>query len=160
MSVRIKDTDKGFARLLREVAPLGRGAGLTVGIHAQEGAQAHSSEGGRELTIVEVAAFNEFGLGVPERSFIRAWFDEGKTANHDALRLIVTRIMKGEIKAAEALEQLGLKFVGGVQQRIARGINPPNAPATIARKNSSKPLIDKGQLRQAIVSKLTGKATP
>jgi hypothetical protein len=40
--------------------------------------------------------------------------------------------------------------VGVIKQRIANGIAPPNSPYTIARKGSSKPLIDTGQLRNSI----------
>lgn len=164
MSARIKDVDKGLKRLVRNVKPLGKGRGLSVGIHAAEGARQHSKapddKSARELTIVEIGAFNEFGLGVPERSFIRAWFDEGKTVNHAALKRAVERVMRGEITAEQALDQLGLQFVGEVQKRISQGVPPPNAPATIRRKGSSKPLIDRGQLRQSLTHKVVGRSSP
>jgi hypothetical protein len=48
------------------------------------------------------------------------------------------------------MKLIGMRVVGDIQDRISDGIPPPNSPITIARKGSSKPLIDSGQLRQSI----------
>jgi hypothetical protein len=47
--------------------------------------------------------------------------------------------------------------VGQAQANISAGGSPafaPNKPATIARKRSSKPLINKGQLRSSIAHRV------
>jgi hypothetical protein len=49
-----------------------------------------------------------------------------------------------------ALDRLGAKVAALLQNRISAGIDPPNSAATIARKGSSKPLVDTGQLKAAI----------
>ena len=54
-------------------------------------------------------------------------------------------------KTAAALGEL---VKGEVQRRIAELKTPPNAPATIARKGSSNPLIDKGVLRASATYKV------
>jgi len=52
------------------------------------------------------------------------------------------------------LTRFGLRYVGLIQQRISSGIAPPNSPVTVARKGSATPLIDTGQLRSSIRSKV------
>lgn len=155
-ATKISDTDKGFHAFLERAREAAKGAGVSVGVHAAEGAEAE--EGG--LTVLDVAIFNEFGLGVPERSFLRAWIDENEAQNSELLRRAAKMALKGDKTLHEALELLGMKFAGGIQQRIAQGISPANAPATIAKKGSDKPLIDTGQLRQAITHAVRGKEPP
>lgn len=51
---------------------------------------------------------------------------------------------------AQELDRLGSKFDAAIVGRIYAGVPPPNAPATILKKKSSKPLIDKGDLVGAV----------
>ncbi len=151
MSVRIRDIDNGYIKLL-EAAAKARHGTVDVGILASEGDKA--SQTTPSLTVAEVAAFNEFGLGVPERSFVRAYVDENGSLLREDIRKLALLVVKGKKTTEEALETLGLKVVGGMQKRISKGIPPPNAPATIRRKGSSKPLIDTGQLRSSITHRV------
>lgn len=155
-AAKIRDTDKGFQAFLERAREASKGAGVSVGVHAAEGAEAE--EGG--LTVLDVAIFNEFGLGVPERSFLRAWIDENTAVNTELLRRAAVMALKGGKTLPQALELLGMKFAGGIQSRIAQGISPANAPATIAKKGSSTPLIETGQLRQAITHLVRDKEPP
>ena len=177
--VKISDRDRGYKKLLLSARAAAKGAGVSVGIHALEGAQNHEPEVTRDpsgrprmagkfiseakakeiesrpktllpVTVADVAAFNEFGLGVPERSFIRAWFDGATEENRAALQHGMIMALKGEKTIEQVLELIGLRFVGKMQQRISNGISPANAPSTIKQKGSSKPLVDTGQMRQAI----------
>lgn len=149
---------------------------ITVGVHGEDGADVHRGgsfaedgalEPGSSLTIAEIAAFHEFGVspfqlpsgaihpGIPQRSFIRAWFDESQDFIKETLRSQMTQVVAGKLPVDKAMARIALAFEGSVKQRIARGIAPPLSPVTIARKGSSKPLIDKGQLRAAIRGKAT-----
>lgn len=102
-------------------------------------------------SILEIATMHEFGLAhIPERSFLRAWFDSQLEKNKKAMKSAATRILKGKWTADEAMKKLGSYFQGQIQKRIAAGIPPANAPRTIANKGSSTPLIDTGQLRSSI----------
>ncbi len=105
--------------------------------------------------MIEVATINEFGLGVPERSFIRDWADQNQAKNEERLKAIGIQVLKGSYTVDVGLGRLGALFQGEIQQRISSGIAPPNAPSTIARKESSTPLIDTGQLRSSILWKVT-----
>ena len=149
---KVIDRDRGWKKFRARGEALANGPGVTVGIHANKGATPHKGKGKdeRPLTILEVGYVNEFGLGVPERSFIRAWFDAAKPENVALAQRMLRRILKGQISLETALEQMGASFVGAIQKRIALGVPPPNAPATIAAKGSSKPLIATGQMRQSV----------
>lgn len=143
----MKDVDKGYRKLVKMIAESGQGE-ISVGIQAAEGDEEAKNNPGK--TILDIATYNEFGLGVPERSFIRAWFDSHAAQNNRAIAAILKQVYKGKISLEQGLERLGLFFVGSMQKRISDGIEPPNAASTIKRKGSSKPLIDTGQLRSSI----------
>ena len=114
-------------------------------------------------TIAHYAAINEFGSDkIPERSFIRSTMTARSAAYTAAMdgairRAITTGLDRGDaLRMIEAsLQKLGIIVVGDIQNTISSGIDPANAPSTIAQKGSSKPLIDTGALRQAITSRVS-----
>ncbi len=126
---------------------------VTIGIHEEEGNAQHGDEG---VTIADVGAFNEFGLGVPERSFIRGWADENEEKNKERLRKIGQAVVTGKISSPTVgLKRFAVLAVADVQARISDGgAFQENAPSTVARKGSSKPLIDDGILRSSITAKV------
>jgi hypothetical protein len=155
---------------------------ITVGVHGSEGADSHAGASfaadgamvaGSALTVADIARFHEFGVspfqlpsgavhpGIPQRSFIRAWFDENQDFIAATLRSQMQQVIAGKLTAETASARIALAFEGSVKQRIARGIPPPNAPSTIAAKGSSTPLIRYGQLRNAVrgKAKLTTRET-
>lgn len=138
--------DKGYKQALVRYSAM-NGTKLFVGVPPQADNVKH---GKSQLTISALAAIHEYGLGVPERSFIRAWFDENATKIRAAINVMAKAIGSGRLTQDQAMAQLGLKFVGEIQARIARNIPPPLDPKTIARKGSSVPLIDTGVLRSWI----------
>lgn len=150
MSVTVTTRDTGFAALMARLLKAASERVLTVGIHEEEGAGAHG-----DATIADLGAIHEFGLGVPARSFIGEWA-EGKEPDHKAaMTKMGEALVKGSLSdPAKGMAQLGVKYEGEVKQRIAGGIAPPNAPATVARKGSSTPLIDTGVLRSSIASRV------
>jgi hypothetical protein len=141
---------------------VGKRAKITIGIHASEGQEIHDDatfaedgalEPGKALTVAELGAIHEFGLGVPQRSFIRGWFDESIERNRELLNSQLKLVVAGKLPLAQALERVALKCEADVKRRIRNRIPPPNAPATIAKKGSSVPLIASGQLRASIRGK-------
>jgi hypothetical protein len=143
---KIQDTDKGLKDFLRRIEEA-KSISIKVGILAGEGAAA-TNDG--KSTVIDVAEQNEFGIGVPERSFIRAWADGQQAQNQALIKLLGERIVKGEITKQQAIDQIGTVSVASIQKRISEGIEPPNSPKTIRKKGSSTPLIDTGQLRSSI----------
>lgn len=143
------DLDLGFKAILEEISRTGARQVL-VGI--QEGAKTHvQSQKGRTqkagISIAEYAAQNEFGTDkIPERSFMRSTFDERFS---DIQTLVFTQfglVIDQKITLDVAFNRIGLGITGMIQQKIRQIRTPPNSPVTIARKGSSKPLIDFGQM--------------
>jgi hypothetical protein len=157
----------------RAPAPMPKGQlRISVGVHGDDGEQNHLGEVGfandgalessGALTVLDVGTFHEFGVspfqlpsgaihpGIPQRSFIRAWFDESQPFIQETLSSQMKLVVAGKITAEVASARIALAFEGSVKQRIARGIGPPLAARTIAAKRSSKPLINRGQLRNAV----------
>lgn len=138
--------DKGYKQALVRYSAM-KGTKLFVGVPPQADSVKH---GKSQLTVSALAAIHEYGLGVPERSFLRAWFDQNANKIRLAINVMAQAIGAGRLTREQAMAQLGLKFVGEIQARIARNIPPPLAQKTIDRKGSSVPLIDSGVLRSWI----------
>jgi hypothetical protein len=130
-----------------------KGLAITVGIHAEEGGESDGT-----TTVEDVANANEFGLGVPARPFIGPWADEKRDEAVRRMRDASAEALHAHKSPAQRLDQLAQVFAGEVQAKIASGIPPENAPATIARKargtGSTTTLIDTGTLRSAIRGKV------
>lgn len=149
--------DRGWKSTARAVRAAAAGADAFVLVGIQGNKAAQQKEGTDEpITLVEVAAFNEFGLGVPERSFLRGTFD---LMQHQLERLserLGERVASGQMDTRQALNIVGHALVNAIKDRISAGIEPPNAQSTIDRKGSSIPLIDHGQLRSSITHVVKG----
>lgn len=113
------------------------------------------------FTYAELAYVNEFGsqaAGVPQRSFIRSAFDGQRAAIEKLAAQAARAVVSGKVKAQAAVALLGEWGVAQVRAGMVRGIAPPLAPATLAKRKriqSGKrgrdvPLIDTGRLRQAV----------
>lgn len=148
----IKDIDKGWNNLAR-AAKRAHGYVL-VGVQGTEASSQHEDDG---VTVAEVATKNEFGdpaAHVPQRSFIRETVDLKQNELQRVAVGVGRAVLLDKMPLERGLALLGEKGVGVMKQRIDDGIEPPNAPSTIKRKGSSKPLIDKGQLKGSITYKV------
>lgn len=157
MTVRI--TSKGsLAKHVQELAQLGA---VTLGVQGREASATHTPDPKAQpkgpqprqsiQTIGEIAERHELGLGVPERSWLRAWVDAHEGMIRADAGKAMRRVLEGKLTREQALEILALKWQGAIQQWIADGrVQPPLSQVTIDRKGSSVPLIDTGQLRSAI----------
>jgi len=139
---KVKVTDMGMRERVKQLHALTRQR-VEVGIHETAGAAADG------LTLATIGAIQEYGT---EDIPARPWLTQGIAAAKPAelMRREAKAVANGERTARVAAERLGLAVVAAVQERIAEGIAPPNAPATQAAKGSSTPLIDTGRLRQSI----------
>lgn len=156
MTARVTDTDRGARALAESLRALGK-ARVRVGVLADAPKKTGTRTGkrGRQIqqaaTLAEVAAAHEFGTAtIPQRSFIRATVDL-KAGEIGALQeKLAAQVAEGKITPEVAMERLGAAAQGMVQTRIAEGIGPALAPATVARKGSDKQLVDTGQLRSSV----------
>jgi hypothetical protein len=141
-TIRIVDrgADKVIARLQKKWT-------IEVGVIGEKGDTKHR---GTPLTVAQLAEIHEYGLGVPQRSWLRGYLDENTPEINRVRSALWRQMIDLKISTETAANRLGAYLVGGIKKRIAAGIAPPNAPSTVRRKGSSKPLIDTGQLRSAI----------
>lgn len=159
LNITVKEIDHGWADIRRNVKLLGEMGGVChVGVQGQQAAANHQHSG---LTVAQIANVHEFGkvihqprmkrtIVIPARSFLRATVDEYQEAITRREVLLSQGVLYGKFELRAGLELFGMYVVGLIQQRMANGILPANRPSTIARKGSSKPLIDTGQLRNSV----------
>lgn len=132
-----------------------------VGIINDQAAQQHDKT---SLTNAEIGVIQQFGSltnNIPPRDFLLMPIQKNRreilnAVNNPKLRRAVA---DGDYKKAYGI--LGAVGVGFIQQAFETGGFgqwEPNAPATIAAKGSSAPLIDTGQLRRAISSDVVNKS--
>lgn len=118
------------------------------------------SKGGNEdrdgITMVELMAIHEFGspaANIPKRAPIKGTFDKLEVQREQAKlsAKLMDRILDDKITIDQALELLGTWGAAQVKNRITNeDIPPPLKPATIAKKGSTKPLVDTGRLLGSI----------
>jgi phage gpG-like protein len=149
--------DRIWKELVKKVGRL-KDAHVKVGVLASAGGAAMAGDG--DITLVELAAIHEFGspaAGIPERSFIRSTFRRGDVV--EAMNKLLTAnaraIIGDKMSVSTALERLGAwgsaAVKGTIRERLTEGPeDQSNKPATIARKGSSTPLVDHGQLINSI----------
>lgn len=151
MASTVKDVDKGALAVLLNAGTL-KSMRLRVGIPENAGNYPNGTP------IAQVAAAHEFGTEhVPQRAFIRGWFDEMPLETlTKPFTNAANQILKGEQKRPAVLNLIAHYFAQSMKDRILRHIPPPLQPATIARKErngadlASTPLVDTHVLLNAI----------
>lgn len=153
MSVTIKKTTKPL-RLPRRIeirAGILELGGQQAGkrVHDQETGESHSEASG-SMTVAELATIHEFGLGAPERSFIRGFYD---LTEADVRALLVQQFSRPGVDPLVAGDLCALKIEAAMKTFINDKVNlEPNTDETIARKGSDVPLVDTGVLRSSITA--------
>ena len=104
-------------------------------------------EGSDNFNLAYLAAVLEFGNErIPSRPFLRQTLAE----NQEKYTALFVKLFESGVSIDQIYEQIALIAQGDVQQNIVNGKWTANAPSTIKRKKSSKPLIDTGKLRQSV----------
>jgi len=153
-----KDIDRGHARIMREL-DAAHGAHADIGIFDE--APAGSADYG-ELTVAQIGAVHEYGYSIrhgrsggetiviPERSWLRSNHDARIRKYRERLDRMYDRILRGKATVVASLTGFAEQVAGDVRRNITKLRTPPNAPATVAKKGSSNPLIDTGTMRQSV----------
>ena len=159
MAAKVTDTGPvDLAKRLDAMKRLKVRVGVLADAPKKEGTR--TGKRGRQIqqaaTLAQVAAAHEFGTDkIPQRSFIRATVDLKASEIRAQQESLAAQVIAGKITPEVAMERLGIFTQGLIQARIAEGIDPPLKPATVARKGSSKQLVDSGQLRSSITYQIT-----
>jgi len=147
----MKDIDRGYKAVIEKLKKL-KNKVLQVGILKDAG----QNEDGQY--IADYALANEYGVGVPERSFMRSTADEKSAEWNKNIDKIVDKVIENpNVDTDVMIELLGAKIVGEIQEKISSNIPPPNSEATKKRKKSSRTLIDTGIMRSSINFEIVGK---
>ena len=147
----VQDIDHGWKRIVREVGKM-QGSHVKVGVLSDAGTYP-TDEGGANYA--DVATFNEFGTStIPARPFMAQSFDKNIREINEFIIDRQNAIYDLKEFTEKALDKLGVFFVAKVKDVFTSGDFARNAPATIAAKGSSRPLIDTGRLRASINHKV------
>lgn len=110
----IRDRDRGARRVTRALEELD-GVGVTVGIHADDGAAAHPSG----PPVVDVGGLLEFGTDdAPPLAFVRGTVDNDRRALEAALGRAAEAVARGRGPVARLFGALGEDLAGKMRRRI------------------------------------------
>ncbi len=147
--IQVIDKDRGYKALMKKLGRRLHGMSISVGVQGND-AQKEYDNG---ATVGEVAGYAEFGTSTqPPRPFLGTAAERWNLWRTDMVKLGRASIDN----APEVLAQkLGEKIVKDIVAVIDTSLPPPNAPSTIAKKGSSRTLVDTGELRDSISAKIT-----
>lgn len=144
--VKIKESNPGaISKLLDR---LSGSVEIAVGLPAKsESAGLRYPDG---TTLLDVAYYNEFGIGVPARPFMRAGVRGNLRSINKVAGEAIVEVNVGNLELKDAAELVGQEAAGGVSTYVVELSSPPNSPVTVELKGSSNPLVDTGLLWQSI----------
>lgn len=152
MSVSFKTRDLGKAKIERELKSARKLVAL-VGIPSD--AKRHDDN--PNIGLAEIAFIMEKGSAVnniPARPFMQQTRQRNEKRMMGLSRRLLKAISNGSTTAMDAIKKLGGTYEGAMKRIFIEGSFAPNAPATVRRKKSNRPLIDTGLLRQSIKYKV------
>jgi len=131
-------------RFFKEIEQLKK---LQVRVGYQQGDE--QEKDGADLC--DIAMFNELGTSnTPSRPFMRDSVDKNEDKINNFCKTQMKLLSSGKTTTEQMLKSIGVFQKGLVQKEIRDGEFVPNAPSTIKRKGSDKPLIDTGTMRQSV----------
>lgn len=132
--------DKGAWRKLYNLVNKVGGASVQAGVFDGE--------------LAVIAATQEYGSPkrhIPARPAVRQTFENRRGELIALQAKIAQALIEGKITEIRAMQLLGAWAAGAIKATITSDGNfAPLAPATVRAKGSSKPLIDTGQLVNAV----------
>ena len=147
---RFKQVRTNYAEWNKLVKKLNVKFQVQVGV---VGSQASTPvEPGSPLNMAGLATIHEYGapsINIPERAPIRKTFAAKVSQLKQLKARLAKKVIEGNMTMREAHEAIGMYGAAEVKKTIIAGVDPPNAPSTIERKGSSKPLIHHGRLLNA-----------
>lgn len=113
-----------------------------------------------QLSNVDIAIINEYGTPtIPARPFIGTSGDHFKDAWLKLMTRTLGLVVDEKISVDEALEIVGQRAAADMRHVLLTASWEPNAPRTIEKKGSSRPLVDTRQLVNSISHSVNAHAT-
>jgi hypothetical protein len=150
----VKVIDNGFNSYKKAIEEL-NSKQVQVGMFAKVGDK-----------VLTKAIVNEFGttkagknnnIIIPERSFIRSTYNKQYKKVGERFNQIFVSISKGNYNIIPKLKLIGIEQETETKKTITDMKTPANAPSTIAKKGSSNPLIDTGEMRSKVSNEVKNK---
>ena len=153
MAKVVRDIDRGFRAIMKRVRSLKQGPHVRIGVQGSD-ASKDRPFGESNLAIAVIHEFGSVDGTIPQRSYLRS------TADRE--RALFVRVLGAQAKKAaingdisRALGRVGELGVSKVKQTFDRSIGlKPLKKATEDRKQSTRPLIDTGVLKNSITWKV------
>ena len=129
-----------------------RAAGTTTIYRKMSKDGTHLLRGGRFVkrrtsNYATTHAHGAYTITIPPRPYFRNMIRKnGRTWG----AAIAALLRANQYDAAKTLAGMGVTIQGQLQTSIQDLVSPPNAPSTIRRKGSSKPLIDTGHMWNSV----------
>lgn len=143
MTIQVTGNLAKFKQLIEQLKASSEKAAY-VGFPAEFNEGVEGSDG---FNLASLGAVLEFGNEhIPSRPFLRQTLAE----NQEKYTALFVKLFESGVSIEQIYEQIALIAQGDVQQNIVNGNWTANAPSTIKRKKSSRPLIDTGKLRQSV----------
>ena len=92
---------------------------------------------------------------IPARPFMRLAEMNFKADSLKVQMKIASKLIRGSISPAQAMEQIGMEMENYIVDAIKKGDWTPNAASTIAKKGFDKPLIDSSHMWKTVNSKVS-----
>lgn len=135
-----------FMKELRELAELE----VRIGYQRGQSAGTNTDNDKPRADLVDIAMWNELGTAnSPSRPFMRDSVDKHIPAINHMLAAQKDALLEGAT-AKDILNTIGLFQQDLIQTEIEQGDFVANAPATIKRKGSDKPLVDTGTMKNSV----------
>lgn len=143
---KIIDIDRGMRELKKTLATLkNQGSYVKVGVFGAEAAESRDG-----VTNADLAIIQELGapsVGIPARPWIGGTFDKNRAKYTDMLARGLARLYENKLTVKQLLGLLGVAISSDIKQAVMQGSNfAPNAPSTVERKKSARPLLDTARM--------------
>lgn len=140
MSIKAKIINSKNLNLENELKGLIKNKNLEVGFF-----EVSKYENG--VYVASVASFNEYGTAkIPPRPFFRNAIAKNSNKWND----ILANELRNSVDVELAYNRVGEVAKGDIVESIMQTNTPPNSPLTIAKKKSSKPLVDTSFMRSSV----------
>ena len=147
--IKTKVIDHGFNAILRELKKLEYKPYVKIGYPAEK-ASTNKDHGESDfVTVLEVAIWSEFGtVHMPERSFIRASFDQNRKKYEKLNKELLVKIYSGKMTVEKALDILGFTIENDIKTFLTTNQVEPASFRAIAEGGNT--LVDTAQLLNSI----------
>lgn len=144
------DQDYHWKRIKKDLNRI-KSVVIKVGIQHDAG----TNETGEK--VVDYAYANEFGEGkTPPRSFIGSAYDDNIENWNNVIQANVMAVIEDQASIKQAVGKIAYQITGDTVKKLDSIFSPPNSDYTIAKKKSSKPLVDTGKMRASILPEILG----